>query len=264
MGTQTHQDLDKYYKAAGSWAYDKIEALENSKKLAWIIAIISLLFSILLIVAFIILLPLKKIVPYTLLVDKQTGFVETLKPMDMQAVSADSALTQSFLVQYVVAREEFDINSLQNDYRKILLWTGEPERSTYKKQIQASNPESPLSLYPRTTVVNVKIKSVSPLGKNTNLIRFDTQRVDAGGRGDEVQSWASVIRYQYKNKPMSQDERFTNPLGFEVLHYNKSQENITEYNNNTNQTFDPTLNSNSTSLERPTSVSNGEPTLKGQ
>jgi hypothetical protein len=40
--------------------------------------------------------------------------------------------------------------------------------------VQASNPQSPLVLYPRTTVVETRVKSVSPVGRNVAMVRFDT------------------------------------------------------------------------------------------
>ncbi|WP_163366505.1 VirB8/TrbF family protein, partial [Klebsiella aerogenes] len=91
--------------------------------------------------------------PYTLLVDRQTGYVQALKPLDAQQVSANAALTQSFLVQYVIARESFDAAALQSNYRKVSLWSAGEARNAYVAGMQASNPESPLVRLPRMSVV---------------------------------------------------------------------------------------------------------------
>ena len=45
------------------------------------------------------------------------------------------ALTQSLLAQYVVARETFDINGLQNQYRKVALWSGDQAKRDYLAQM---------------------------------------------------------------------------------------------------------------------------------
>src|SRR3546814_6281119 len=63
-------------------------------------------------------------------------FVQQLKPLDAETISADRALTQSFLVQYVIAREGFDIDALQSDYRKVALWSSGSARQTYLSDIQ--------------------------------------------------------------------------------------------------------------------------------
>ncbi len=63
------------------------------------------------------------------MVDRQTGFVQALKPLDTQLVSGDKALTQSFLVQYVIAREGYDRSTLQADYRKVGALVDRPSAS---------------------------------------------------------------------------------------------------------------------------------------
>src|SRR3546814_4386960 len=93
------------------------------------------------------------------LVDRQTGFVQQLKPLDAETISADRALTQSFLVQYVIAREGFDIDALQSDYRKVALWSSGSARQTYLSDIKVSNPDSPLARLPRSSRIDVEVKS---------------------------------------------------------------------------------------------------------
>ncbi|MBL0001848.1 MAG: type IV secretion system protein [Sphingomonadales bacterium] len=132
-------------------------------------------------IALIIALPLKTIVPYTLLVDRQTGYVQALDPIEAKRIAPDSALTQSFLVQYVIAREEFDIATVQSDYRKVALWSAENARSDYLSLMQVSNPESPLAQLPRSTLIETRVRSVSALGPKTALVRFETIRRDRAG-----------------------------------------------------------------------------------
>lgn len=216
--------LDAYYHEAGSWAEDRADALRTSRRLAWIVAAIACVMALILAVVIIALMPLKTVVPYTLLVDRHTGYVQALKPVDAEKIAPDTALTQSFLVQYVVAREGFDINELQTNYRKVSLWSAGAARSDYTSGVQISNPASPLASLPRSSVIDVQVKSVSSLGQNTSLVRFDTQRRDAGGRVLPAQSWVSIIRYRYSDQPLEMADRFVNPLGFQVERYRRDQE----------------------------------------
>jgi type IV secretion system protein VirB8 len=174
--------------------------------------------------ALILLTPLKTVEPYTLLVDRTTGYVQALKPLDADKVAPDTALTQSFLVQYVIARESFDVDTVTANYNKVASWSAEQARSGYLSSIQVSNPQSPLILYPRSTVVETRVKSVSPLGRNVALVRFDTIRRDAGGQVQPPRSWVAVIRYRFSGEPMKLEERFVNPLGFRVLRYRRDSE----------------------------------------
>jgi type IV secretion system protein VirB8 len=158
------------------------------------------------------------------MVDRTTGYVQALKPLDQATIAPDAALTQSFLVQYVLAREGFDMATLNANYRKVALFSADSARSSYLQQMQASNPASPLVLYPHSSTVDVQVKSVSPLAKGAALVRFDTVRADSGAQPQPPQSWAAVVRYRYSTAPMTLEDRFVNPLGFQVISYRKDAE----------------------------------------
>jgi type IV secretion system protein VirB8 len=224
MNKQAREALDAYYVEADSWGKDRQEALRASRRTAWIVAGSAAAIAVMEAVALLVLMPLKTVEPYTLLVDRNTGFVQALTPLDPQRISGDAALTQSFLVQYVIAREGFDVDTIQANYRKVALWSAGQARSDYIAAAQPSNPQSPLALYPRATVVETRVKSVSPMGPNTAMVRFETQRRDAGGQSQPPRAYVAVIRYQYSGEPMSVEDRFVNPLGFQVLRYRRDVE----------------------------------------
>ncbi|HWE98763.1 MAG TPA: VirB8/TrbF family protein [Caulobacteraceae bacterium] len=223
MSDEARRPLDDYLQAADSWAVDREEALARSRTIAWRVAAGACLVAVLEALALVALTPLKTVVPYTLLVDRHTGYVEALKPLDKRSVSADAALTRSFLAQYVIAREGFAIESVQNDYRKVALWSAGEARAQYVASMQPSNPASPLAAYPRSTIVQVVIKSVSSLSPDTVLVRFDTQRDDRG-QATQTRAWAAVARFTYAGEPMSVADRLLNPLGFKVVRYSRSEE----------------------------------------
>jgi type IV secretion system protein VirB8 len=224
MKKQTREALNAYYVEADSWAHDRVDALQVSRKTAWRVAFGAALIAVLEAFALIMLMPLKTVEPYTLLVDRQTGFVQALKPLDVERIAPDRALTQSFLVQYVIARESFDIDALQENYRKVALWSSGRARAEYVSGSQMSNPDSALARYPRTTVIETRIKSVSPVGRDVAMVRFETRRRDAGGQISPPSAWVAMIRYRYSGEPMRIEDRFINPLGFEVLRYQRNPE----------------------------------------
>lgn len=224
MNKHSREALDDYYAEAASWNRDRVQGMRNSHRIAWWIAACATVLALLQAVALVLLVPLKTVVPYTLMVDRTTGYVQALKPLDGATVAPDAALTQSFLVQYVIARESFDMATLNANYRKVGLFSADSARSSYLQTIQVSNPQSPLLLYPRTTVVEVRVKSLSPLGPNAALVRFETVRNDAGAQPQPASAWVAVVRYRYSTAPLSLDDRFVNPLGFQVTSYRKDPE----------------------------------------
>ncbi|MDO7843135.1 VirB8 family type IV secretion system protein [Sphingomonas immobilis] len=216
--------LDAYYREAGSWAEDRQTELRASRRIAWIVASVAVVVALFEAAALILLTPLKTVEPYTLMVDRNTGYVQALKPVEAQTIAPDAALTQSFLAQYVIARESFDVDALQANYRKVALWSINPARGDYVAGMQASNPASPLARLPRSSVVETRIKSVSPLGARAALVRFDTVRRDAGGQVLPPRAWVAVIRYRFSSEPLQLGDRLLNPLGFQVERYRRDQE----------------------------------------
>lgn len=221
---QDPTEQQRYFAESASWAKDRSDALVASRRVAWRVAAALGVVAVCEALALMFLMPLKTVEPYTLLVDRQTGFVQALKPVDAQLVSADRALTQSFLVQYVIAREGYDRDTVQGDYRKVALWSAGQARSDYVATMQATNPDSPLNRYAPGAIVDVTVKSVTPVGSNSAMVRYDTRRRDQRGAAPTAQSWVAVIRYRYSGEPMSVADRFINPLGFQVERYRRSME----------------------------------------
>jgi type IV secretion system protein VirB8 len=226
MNTETREKLDKYYANAGSWADERTESIYASRKVAWIVALIAATIAVLEALAIVSLLPLKTVVPHTVLVDKQTGFVQALDPSAPQKIMPDKALTQAFLVQYVEAREGFDIATVQGQFKKVALLSSGSAKNRYVNMMQATNSESPLAILPRTTILDVQVRSVSQLSDNNALVRFASIRRDAGGSEQPAENWVAVVKYRYSNAPMTIEDRYTNPLGFQVTDYRKDAESL--------------------------------------
>jgi len=226
MKPERKKDLDAYYREAATWAQDREARDQRSRRIAWWVAGGASFVAIAEAFALVALAPLKTVEPYTLLVDRQTGYVEALKPLERQAIAPDAALTRSFLVQYVIARESFDLGSIKANYRKAALWSAPEARATYIAATQATNPASPLASLPRTAEIEVQVKSVSSLGPATSLVRFRTHRADLAASAATDQDWAAVISFRYSGDPMTVQDRLINPLGFQVTRYRRDAESI--------------------------------------
>lgn len=217
---------EDYHRQATSWALDREVQAARSRRTAWTVAGVAVAVGLFEAVALAMLAPLKTVEPITLLVDRQTGFVQALDPLQPQRVAADDALTQSYLAQYVMAREGFDRATVRLDYRKVALWSTGAARSRYLASMPATNPESPLARYPGGTTVTVRVKSVSKLGQNVALVRFDTLRVERDGQVAPAAPWVAVVRYRFVDAPMAISDRLLNPLGFQVTGYRRDAEAV--------------------------------------
>ena len=213
-----------YHFAAESWADDERHRLRRSRNIAWGVTAVIGVIAVVQALALVALTPLKSVTPETLLVDRQTGFVQALKPLDAQTNAPSPALIRSFLVQYVIARESFDIATVQHDYRRVALWSAQAARADYVTAMQATSPLSPLARYPRSTLIETRVTGVSPLGGRSAMVRFETWRRDAAGRSTLAGGWVAVMTYRFTVTPLSDDDRLLNPLGFQVVRYRRDAE----------------------------------------
>lgn len=212
------------YAQGASWAADVHGSLRASRRIAWIVAGAAVTVAVLEAIALAFMAPLKTVVPYTILVDRQTGYVETVQALRPGALTQDQAVTQSALVQYVLARETFDATDLSANYNKVMLWSDGPVREAYRRDMARANPSSPLNLYPASTVVATTIKSVSSLSPTSALVRLDTTRRDAGAASGEQRAYTAVIAYRFTGAPLRNGDRFLNPLGFQVTSYRRDSD----------------------------------------
>jgi type IV secretion system protein VirB8 len=228
MTKDSRKQLDAYFSQAGSWADSRVAQMGRSQRTAWLVALAATLVAVIEALALWAMMPLRSVVPYTLLVDRHTGHVEALKPLEAGLLAPDRALTQSFLVQYVLAREGLDRATIKDDYRKVALWSAEPARGQYLASMASTNPSNPLAKLGARATLAVQVRSVTGMANNTALVRFETQLLDQDRPTAMRQFWVAVIRYRYSTAPMATADRYINPLGFQVVSYRRSPETLPE------------------------------------
>jgi type IV secretion system protein VirB8 len=169
------------------------------------------------------MLPLKEVVPYTVLVDKQTGYVETARGVQLGALAEDQAVVESMLAQYVLARETFDPADFKERYERVALWSLGAARDGYVGQFQSGSADSILrDLRPGSTV-KVAVKNIELLTDGTARVRFETQRRDANAQPVST-DWQSIVSFRFTGQPMKNEDRLLNPLGFQVTGYRRDSE----------------------------------------
>lgn len=225
MDVPQSADRQAYYAQGASWSQEINHGLRRQRRLAWIVAGAAVSVAALEAVALAALAPLKTVTPYVVTVDRQTGYLDLAQALKPGVLSQDLAVTQSFLSQYVLARETFDVADLQRTYQQTTAWTAGPARDSYVRSMQRTNPQSPVVTNEPGTVVHVTIKGITVLSKSTALVRFDTDRTTGSGPA-ERRAYSSVIGFRYAGQPMRMEDRLTNPLGFQVTSYRRDGEGV--------------------------------------
>jgi type IV secretion system protein VirB8 len=213
-----------YYEAASSWAQDTHATLRASRRTAWIIAGVAIGVASLQAIAIAFLLPLKQSVPYTITVDRETGYVQTTRGVNLGNLTETDAIAQSFVVQYVLARESFEATDYRENYRKTMMWSQGGAETEYARDWDKNNPNGAAQRYRPTTRVKVTVKSVTILGPRSAMVRFDTEQTEGPSSGGMRQPWVASVGYSFSGKPVSEQDRYLNPLGFQVASYRRDAE----------------------------------------
>ena len=169
--------------------------------------------------------PLKTVEPYVLQVDNKSGMTQVLTPLrNQESLTEEEALTKSFIVKYVIARETYDSQDLNRNYDLVRLMSASEEGRKFEESIASGNPSSPIERFKTTTTRSVKISSVSFLDKKkkTAQVRFIT--TEASRNESKEDYWVCILTFRYINAPMDENDRLNNPLGFQVVSYRVDQE----------------------------------------
>ncbi|MBQ4875203.1 MAG: type IV secretion system protein [Rickettsiaceae bacterium H1] len=167
----------------------------------------------------------KKIVPFVIEIEKKSGTAILVDPVSVKQYSADTSLAESFLVRYVKARELFNRNTFEyNYYTEVRLLSKPDVYNDFRYWIRISNQDSPINLYANVLSSNIKIKSIQHISSNSVQIRFSLEFKEKNNTitKDKI----AFISFSYSTLEMNQNERYVNPLGFQITSYRVDDEFI--------------------------------------
>ena len=223
-------DLNRYLEESRGLERDYMAEILRSKLFAWRLAIGS---SSLLAVALLTLLfltPLKTNTPFVLRVDNVTGHVDVLTTLRESEVSYGEVVDSYFLNQYVLNREGYDYNTIQNAYNTTALLSDPEVQREYYAIFEGAQARDTV-LKDRAKII-VQVRSITPTPEagspgGTAVVRFSTQLKHNNGSVEPLQNWIATIGYTYKDATMSSVDRRINPLGFQITSYRVDPETLT-------------------------------------
>lgn len=207
-----------------SWEADIVLNLRRSQLTAWRVAFGSLTLTGLLAIALMLLLPLHKVVPYVVMVDKLTGeasVVSTAKDF----VSASALNDKHWVKQFVISRERYNYRLLQHDYDNVKRLAGNSPWAAYDRLFQGDGAlDKKLGENVEITPVVLSIT----LGEGgLATVRYELRTRDLRGAGGDaaVTRRVATVRYAYELKAnVKEAEAIENPLGFTVTAYQTDPE----------------------------------------
>jgi type IV secretion system protein VirB8 len=205
-------------------AEELLERETRSRRFAWIVTAVLIVVCAAQAAAIALLLPLKEIVPYTIVVDRSTGFVEAVRSVELGALPEDEAVTQALLAQYVIARETFDAADVASRYKLVALWSADRARTDYVEAYRADNPRNLVATTPAGTVRRVTVRKVAILDRAAEPKRaiVDLEiRESAPGMIERLTQYRAALGFRYSGAPMRMEDRLQNPLGFQIVTYRR-------------------------------------------
>jgi type IV secretion system protein VirB8 len=216
--------LKKYFEDGETWDHEIFANMLQSRNRAWLMSFFCMGVATLSLLSILFLLPLKTFAPYIVTVDKSTGYVEVTKGLYEGSLTQDDAITESNLVRYVSTRESYNPSILRENYNFVALTSTGSALQESQQLWDGKNPDNPSVKMGQQSSIDIKIKSVSFLNEKTAAIRF--LRTFRENGLVKTSSWNAVVDFQYVQTPLKMEDRFLNPLGFQITSYRVNPEAV--------------------------------------
>jgi type IV secretion system protein VirB8 len=203
---------------AKNWYKDRYQYLLVQRKLLTLITLFSLLCTLGTVVAIALLAPLKTVDPFVIQVDQKSGITQTVDPLSVKELTANEAVNDFFIVQYIRSRETYSVTDLARNYNIVRVMSD--ANKVYPDFVRTADPNNPRSNAARmgsSGIRTVKFKSITYLSpqlvqarllieerKDTNVVQFHK---------------IALVAFQYIKLSLTNEERYINPLGFRVTDY---------------------------------------------
>lgn len=217
------QGIEQYLAEAAAWDADRARAAAASATRAWRVAVVAVALAMLLGVALVALMPLKRVDPFVVRVDNTTGIVDVV-PTYVGEGTADDLVSRYFISHYVQIRERFNASSAEQDYYETAAFGSPPVNQEWIALWQKGNPRSPLERYKDGSVVRVEVRSVSFFDRGNGIrdlaqVRFGRFTRPGAGGAEQPAYFIATIQFAYGRPPTDVQQRQWNPLGFRIVDY---------------------------------------------
>ena len=224
MEIKNSEPISELIRESQTFEQDIITNLKKSKKIAWLVTGIFVIYSLSLTITFAFLLPLKEVQPYVIRVDNNTGYTDIIPSLTDDTFTPDEALDRFWVANYVEAREKYVYETLQQDYERVQLYGTTAVNRQYIDYFKSDS--APHKLYASNNVIEVKILSIN-LGASagdtitkTAVVRAELTKIDLSTSDKSTNRIFATIAYDYNpNISLPLKHRTSNPLGFQILSY---------------------------------------------
>lgn len=202
-----------------NWYKDRYQQVLVQRKLLTLITLMSLVCTLVTVLVIAQLTPLKSVEPFVIQVDQKSGITQTVDPLTVKELTANEAVNNYFIVQYIRSRETYNINDLRRNYNIVRIMSENTRvYGAFLSQADPNNPRSNAARLGTTGTRTVKFKSITYI--NPKLAQARILVEEASGGSNVMQSHKIVlVAFEYIKLSLTNEERYINPLGFRITDY---------------------------------------------
>lgn len=202
-------------KTGHSWYKDRYQYVLVQRKLLTLITLLSLACTLGTVMYLAYITPLKTVEPFVIEVDQKSGITQTVDPLTVKELTANEAVNNFFIVQYIRSRESYSIADYARNYNIVRIMS-DPV-AVYNEFIIEQDPNNPKSNAARlggSGVRTVKFKSIIYLNPQLAQVRLLIEE-----SGNAPQHLIALVAFEYAKINLTSEDRYINPLGFRITDY---------------------------------------------
>lgn len=207
-----------------TWYSNRYQMVLAQKKLLSMFSILAMITVVIAVVFVKKFTESKSFEPYLIEMEEKTGKLNVIENLNNSKLTADEAIKKFYINSFLEAAEGYDFNLLQQDKKKILLLTNTSVFRTIFKRYSEKNEEGVLVKMGTKGVLTVKIKSIVFLTPIIASVRFVVFSNKPSITFPVEKHLIANIEFNFFDLGLSQDDRFINPLGFQVTKYNVGED----------------------------------------
>jgi type IV secretion system protein VirB8 len=219
-----------------NWYIDRYQSVVVQRNMLSVFSLVALVFSTIAIFLVYSNIPIVTVEPFVIQVQPKSGMTQVVNPQTSEELTGNQSINQFFIVRYIKARESID-GALPFNFEAVRLMSeAQNVFRQYSWEVNQNNPDSYLAKSRGTGIRVVKIRSIQRMDQNPNCVdavcavqvRVTITESDRNNTTVVPVTLNQIItlEYMFTNVNLTIEERYVNPLGFRVLSYQKTTENM--------------------------------------
>lgn len=212
-----------------SWYSSKYQIIVFQRNILFFISFLAIS-SVLIAVIFVKqIMASKSLVPYVIEIEEKSGIPTIVEQLNESHFTADVSLKRYFIYSFLSAAQGYNPGTFREDYRKLALFSTPSVFREIQASINPRNPQSPAAMIGNRGIIEVAIKSLIFQTPNSVTIRYRLKNIGSVSGFANNRDMIAEMDFRFTNLTLSQQDRYINPIGFQVTRFVADQEITKNY-----------------------------------